>query len=587
MFWGIFFLQGVPEVQRQLWMKPQLNMLCIGVVCALTLPFTSLGFVAYWLPSYMEYLPISYLQFLCMLANASPPDYHAVLGVPHTATRAEISKAYRNQALTCHPDKIPESTPEHERIVLTDRFAKIGEANDMLSRERNSNVPLLNELQPRCGAALFLGFYWVLHMMLDFVEIEQSKEKARENLRDAVINNSQESMPVNLYALGIEDRDTLTEYCKDDSIYYGMPLVQKNNLEDVKEMRELLGYAGIKLKPLPKNLPDDTPLFLPPPKQQQQQQQGPPGWVQWLLQDEQKDNVLALAFKGDTEGVVKALGAKENPQSPHATISPGQRSAVYLAAMNGHVDVIKALRAHGADVRFPDENGISPLHMASAGGHADAAQMLVKCGADVNQAGRGKLAPLHVACIEGHGPCVELLLAKGAKIVSLTENGETCLFLAARSGHTQIVNFLVVKHKAEPNVATTNNITPIWIATCMGHLPTVAVLHSLGADTSISPTKEVEPANLIGLGAIEAARALQKQQIVDLLERAVALRKEVEGGASAAAIGKARSELERLYDAAANAKPVQLNENGQPQGAQEVVQEAAAPEKDSGAKKVD
>ena len=102
MFWGIFFLQGVPEVQRQLWMKPQLNMLCIAVVFALTLPFTSLGFVAYWLPSYMDYFPISYLQFLCMLANASPPDYHAVLGVPVTATRAEISKAYRNQALTSH-----------------------------------------------------------------------------------------------------------------------------------------------------------------------------------------------------------------------------------------------------------------------------------------------------------------------------------------------------------------------------------------------------------------------------------------------------------------------------------------------------
>jgi len=32
-------------------------------------------------------------------------DYYGVLGIPMTATEAELRKAYHKKALTCHPDK--------------------------------------------------------------------------------------------------------------------------------------------------------------------------------------------------------------------------------------------------------------------------------------------------------------------------------------------------------------------------------------------------------------------------------------------------------------------------------------------------
>src|ERR1044071_4390476 len=65
------------------------------------------------------------------MANASMPgmdykDYYAVLGVPKTASQAEIKKAFRKLARQHHPDAKPGDTAAERR------FKEVNEANEVL-----------------------------------------------------------------------------------------------------------------------------------------------------------------------------------------------------------------------------------------------------------------------------------------------------------------------------------------------------------------------------------------------------------------------------------------------------------------------
>lgn len=56
-------------------------------------------------------------------------DYYEVMGVPRTATAADIKKAYRKLARKHHPDLQPVA----ERAKASERFKEINEANEVLS----------------------------------------------------------------------------------------------------------------------------------------------------------------------------------------------------------------------------------------------------------------------------------------------------------------------------------------------------------------------------------------------------------------------------------------------------------------------
>ena len=60
------------------------------------------------------------------------------------------------------------------------------------------------------------------------------------------------------------------------------------------------------------------------------------------------------------------------------------RTALFWAASNGRVEVVKVLIENGANVDVKDENGKTALHWAALYGHFDVANFLIEKGADVD-----------------------------------------------------------------------------------------------------------------------------------------------------------------------------------------------------------
>lgn len=181
-------------------------------------------------PSWLEYLPLGYMQFLLKISNVSLPNFYAVLDLAEGASRTLIASQYRKLARTCHPDKIPAGIREEDRLALIEKFTRIGEANEYLSRDRSLGEPELKELLPRCTAAAFLCFYWCVHMSMDFMEVETQSHKAGEELRNTIANTDQSQLHLNLDVIGCT-REELTQYCKSEESKYSLPLIQHNNLE--------------------------------------------------------------------------------------------------------------------------------------------------------------------------------------------------------------------------------------------------------------------------------------------------------------------------------------------------------------------
>ena len=94
------------------------------------------------------------------------------------------------------------------------------------------------------------------------------------------------------------------------------------------------------------------------------------------------------------------------------------RSALHYAALDGDVDRVIELIAHGADVNLVDTaGGHTALHFAAQGQHSETAQALLSAGAEVDARDRFGKTPLSVALFnvrDGDGEVIRVLLASGA-----------------------------------------------------------------------------------------------------------------------------------------------------------------------------
>jgi ankyrin repeat domain-containing protein 50 len=112
-------------------------------------------------------------------------------------------------------------------------------------------------------------------------------------------------------------------------------------------------------------------------------------------------------------------------------------SPLYLAAINGHVEMVDLLLAKGANVDAESLQGWSPLVAAASRGHLDAAKVLLANGAKADTYSNTHWSPLLAAASHGYVEMVKFLLNVGANAEGVREKFGTSLQDYVRSVHAK------------------------------------------------------------------------------------------------------------------------------------------------------
>jgi len=140
-----------------------------------------------------------------------------------------------------------------------------------------------------------------------------------------------------------------------------------------------------------------------------------------------------------------------------------EKTALHLAAVGGHKEVVELLIANGADVNVMDAAGQTPLYYAVSRGHKESTELLIAEGVDVNAKDSDGVAPLHMAIHLGYKEVAELLIAEGADVNAKDNNRRTSLHYAAFKGHKEIAELLIAEG-ADVSAKNENGYTPLDMA---------------------------------------------------------------------------------------------------------------------------
>lgn len=197
-------------------------------------------------------------------------------------------------------------------------------------------------------------------------------------------------------------------------------------------------------------------------------------------------DIFSAAGRVGSVPVLEALAAFQPPTKAEAT------AAIVAASGAGRLAAAKRASTLGGD---PTEGGAA-LYAAAGQGHVDVVRWLLAERADPNQPVGDGYRPLHAAAVRDFAHCVEALLAAKAD-PNLTANGSTPLMLAANTDGVAAIKALTAAG-ADLRAKDSVGNTALHAAAASGSVRAARELLRLGADPAAKNTAGQTPLDLIG-----------------------------------------------------------------------------------------
>lgn len=155
-----------------------------------------------------------------------------------------------------------------------------------------------------------------------------------------------------------------------------------------------------------------------------------------------RDGFTALHYAAgeNRAAVVELLIAAQ--ASVNAASDVHRLTPLHLAAKRGHLDMVRTLIGHGADLEAQTDDGWTPLH-ESIEASDWIVEALLKAGANANASTVAGYTPLHRAALMDKTAAVALLLDARATIGSADREGVTALHFAASRAGARTIDLLL------------------------------------------------------------------------------------------------------------------------------------------------